>query len=212
MTPAPGSALPALVAIMDRLRSPGGCPWDAGQTHRSLAPYLLEESYETLDAIERDCPLDLREELGDLLFQVLFHARLAQELPAGQRFDIDDVAADAAAKLTRRHPHVFADVQVESTSAVEANWDRIKQAEKRRESVTDGIPRSLPALALAGKLLDRARRGAVAAPLPDDDSLGSRLFALVAEAAGSGVDAELALRESAHRYAESIQQVERAQR
>lgn len=202
--------LPHLVEIMDRLRSPGGCPWDASQTHRSLGKYLLEETYETLDAIERNSPVDLREELGDLLFQVLFHARLAQELPEGERFDIDDVATDAAAKLTRRHPHVFGDVSVDSAAEVEANWDRIKGAEKQRQSVIDGIAPALPSLALAEKLLDRARRGGVVAELPDDGSFGARLFALVAEAADAGVDAELALRETAHRYADSVRQVEQA--
>lgn len=212
MTTGNPSQMPALlelVAIMDRLRSPGGCPWDAAQTHRSLAPFLLEETYEALDAIEHDSASELREELGDLLFQVLFHARLAQELPSHERFGIDEVAADAAVKLIRRHPHVFADVVADSAAAVEANWDQLKQAEKQRSSVTEGIPMSMPALALATKLLSRARRGAVAAPVPDDGSVGARLFALVVEAADCGVDAELALRETAHRYAHTVRLAER---
>ncbi len=194
---------------MDRLRSPGGCPWDAQQTYRSLATYLLEETYEVLDAIEHESVVDLREELGDVLFQVLFHARLAEELPADERFDIDDVAADAAAKLIRRHPHVFADTVADTPEAVEANWDVIKKAEKQRTSATEGIPTAMPALALAAKLHSRARRAGVAAPLPDDDSFGSRLLRLAVEAGEAGTDPELTLREAANAYAEAIRATER---
>ena len=193
---------------MDRLRSPGGCPWDAQQTHRSLAPYLLEETYEVLDAIQNESVVELREELGDVLFQVLFHARLAEERPDGERFDIDDVAADAAAKLTRRHPHVFADTVADTPAAVEANWDVIKQAEKQRTSATEGIPTALPALALAAKLHSRARRAGVDAPVPDDDSFGARLLRLAIEAGESGTDPELALREAASAYADAIRSIE----
>src|SRR6201994_1209317 len=132
--PTEPAALLRAVAVMDRLRSPGDCPWDAAQTHESLARYLLEETYETLEAIESGDPAHLREELGDLLLQVLFHARLAEELPTGQRFSIDDVAADLVAKLVRRHPHVFADASAESPAAVEQNWEQLKAAEKKRES------------------------------------------------------------------------------
>src|ERR1700709_567592 len=119
---------------MDRLRSPGGCPWDAEQTHASLAPYLLEEAYETLDAIETSDLVALREELGALLLQVLFHARLAEEAAAGQRFGIDDVAADLVAKLIRRHPHVFATADSPAAGGFTAgdqqlNWDAIKKVE-----------------------------------------------------------------------------------
>lgn len=203
-----GQALLRLVAIMDRLRSPGGCPWDAEQTHRSLAPYLLEETYELLDAIDSGSVTDLREELGDVLFQVLFHARLAQELPVDERFNLDDVAADAGAKLMRRHPHVFADAAVSSPADVEANWDVIKRAEKQRTSVTEGIPISLPALALATTLHSRARRGGVSVPVPADGSLGARLFALAVEASEDGVDAELALRATALEYVRALRQAE----
>lgn len=206
--PVAGPALLQLVAIMDRLRSPGGCPWDAEQSHRSLAPYLLEETYELLDAIDSGSVADLREELGDVLLQVLFHARLAQELPADERFDLDDVAADAAAKLVRRHPHVFADAAVPSTAEAQANWDVIKRAEKQRTSVTDGIPMNLPALALAAKLHSRARRGGVNVAIAADGSLGARLFALAVEANEAGVDAELALRATALQYAQSVRQAE----
>ena len=154
----PGAQLLAAVRIMDRLRSPGGCPWDAEQTHASLAPYLMEEAYETLEAIELGDLAALREELGDLLLQVLFHARLAEEAAPEQRFDIDDVAADLVAKLTRRHPHVFGDQQAADAAAVAVNWEQIKQVEKRRSSVTDGIPFGQPALALAAKLVGRSGR------------------------------------------------------
>jgi XTP/dITP diphosphohydrolase len=188
---------------MDRLRSPGGCPWDAAQTHETLAPYLLEETYETLDAIESGNPVHLREELGDLLLQVLFHSRLAEELPTGQRFGIDDVAADLVAKLVRRHPHVFADTEVSGPAAVAANWDEIKKAEKGRTSPVEGIPLNLPALALAAKLLSRSRRGGVEVEIPSE-GIGGQLFALVADAAAQGVDAELELRAAALRFARAI--------
>ncbi len=203
-----GQALMALIQIVDRLRSPGGCPWDAEQTHRTLAPYLLEEAYELLDAIESGSVVDLREELGDVLFQVLFHARLAEELPPGERFDLDDVAADLGAKLIRRHPHVFADAAVLSPADVEANWDKLKHAEKQRTSVTDGVPTALPALALAAKLSSRARRGGVEVSLPDGTSVGARLFALALEAAAAGVDPELALRATALEYAQALRHAE----
>src|SRR6202012_3573502 len=131
------------------------------QTHESLAPYLVEETYETLEAIETGDPVLLREELGDLLLQVLFHSRLAEEWPAGQRFDMEDVAADLVAKLVRRHPHVFGDPAASadaSVEAVNANWEQIKAVEKQRASVTDGVPLGQPALALTAKLVSRARR------------------------------------------------------
>lgn len=205
MTSAP---LQDAVETMNRLRSPGGCPWDAEQTHRSLARYLLEETYETLEAIETGDDVLLREELGDLLLQVLFHARLAEENPAGQCWSIDDVAADLVAKLRRRHPHVFADVTVTGADEVNANWERIKQAEKGRTSVLDGVPMGQPALALAAKLIGRARRAGVGVELPAGDDVGARLFALVAEAATDGIDAESALRDHARRYAAALRQAE----
>ncbi len=200
----------ALIQIVDRLRSPGGCPWDAEQTHRTLAPYLLEEAYELLDAIDSGSLVDLREELGDVLFQVLFHARLAEELPPGKRFDLDDVAADLSAKLIRRHPHVFADAGLSSSADVEVDWDKIKHAEKQRTSVTDGVPTGLPALALAAKLASRAGRGGVEASSPEGTSFGARLFALALEAAQAGVDPELALRATALEYAQALRHAEGA--
>jgi XTP/dITP diphosphohydrolase len=209
----PGAQLVRAVQIMDRLRSPGGCPWDAQQTHSSLAPYLMEEAYETLEAIETaDLPA-LREELGDLLLQVLFHARLAEEAAAGERFTIDDVAADLVAKLVRRHPHVFARSEADdggpSAGQLQTNWDAIKKAEKQRDSVTDGIAMAQPALALAAKLVSRSERAGLAVPLPAGDGIGERLLAVVADAVRAGVDPEQALRSSARDYRDAVRAGER---
>jgi XTP/dITP diphosphohydrolase len=206
------AALLRAVRTMDRLRSPGGCPWDARQTHESLAPYLLEEAYETLDAIAAGDQVALREELGDLLLQVLFHARLAEE-GAGP-FDVGDVANDLVDKLERRHPHVFG---TETGSAGDGalpaqppSWDEIKKAEKGRQSATDGIALAQPALSLAAKLLSRARRAGVAVDPPRGDDIGARLFALVAEAVDAGIDPELALRAAAQDYREQVRHAERS--
>ncbi|CAN5427446.1 hypothetical protein BH10ACT8_BH10ACT8_16250 [soil metagenome] len=207
-----GSALLRAVQVMDRLRSPGGCPWDAEQTHQTLAPYLIEETYETLDAIADNDAAALREELGDLLLQVLFHARVAAESSDG--FTIDDVAGDLVAKLTRRHPHVFGSVTVDSAAEVNTNWERIKQQEKQRSSVTEGVAMGQPALALAAKLLHRTARAGLQVDLSPDhessDGLGDKLFALVAEAVQAGQDPELALRETARRYRDAVLAAEAA--
>ena len=196
------SGLQRAVAIMHRLRSTGGCPWDAEQTHRSLAPYLLEETYETLEAIDLEDPVLLREELGDLLLQVLFHARIAEET---EGFGIEDVAGDLADKLVRRHPHVFADSSADTAADVEVSWEAIKKAEKQRDSVTDGIPAALPALALAGKLLRRS--AGLDVPLPAEGT-GGRLFALVRESLAAGEDPEDELRRAALAYREAIRAAE----
>ena len=210
--PEPGGQLLRAVEVMDRLRSPGGCPWDAEQTHASLAPYLIEEAYETLDAIETADLAALREELGDLLLQVLFHARLAEEAHPEQRFGIDDVAADLVAKLIRRHPHVFArtepDAQDFSAGDQQLSWDAIKKVEKRRESVTDGIALGQPALALAAKLVSRSSRAGLAVELPAGEGIGDRLLAIAAEAVHAGLDPEQALRQSAREYREAIRAAE----
>jgi XTP/dITP diphosphohydrolase len=206
----PGQALLRAIEIMDQLRSPGGCPWDAEQTHSSLAPYLIEEAYETLEAIENADLVALREELGDLLLQVLFHARLAEEAAEDIRFSIDDVAADLVAKLTRRHPHVFSDVEVGSAAEVNANWDEIKKAEKQRDSVTDGIPLAQPALVLAAKLISRSRRSGIEVDNPSGDGVGEKLFAVVDAAVQAGVDPELSLRETARRYRAAVRSEEYA--
>lgn len=210
-TPSGASALDDLVAVMDRLRSPGGCPWDAEQTHESLLPYAVEEVFEVVEAVEDGDRSALREELGDLLLQVVFHARVAQEHPT-EPFGIDDVAAGIAAKLRARHPHVFGDVVVSGAAEVHRNWEAIKKAEKARTSALDGIPRGMPALARAEKVAGRARRAglpvaevatAVVGDAPavgtsagtaDADALGRRLLALALEAQAAGIDAEAALR------------------
>jgi XTP/dITP diphosphohydrolase len=194
------SQLQRAVEVMDRLRSPGGCPWDAAQTHASLARYLLEESYEVLEAIETGDLALLREELGDLLLQVLFHARVTEELPPGQAFSIEDVAADLVDKLVRRHPHVFADAVAGDAEALNETWERQKVTEKGRTSATDGVPLGQPALALAAKLVARATRAGLAVTPEPSADLGERLFALVREAVAAGVDPESALRETARAY------------
>jgi XTP/dITP diphosphohydrolase len=194
------SPLERAVEVMDRLRSPGGCPWDAAQTHESLTRYLLEEAYEVIEAIETNDLALLREELGDLLLQVLFHSRITRELPPDQAFGIDDVATDLVEKLVRRHPHVFAGAEVESVEALNETWERQKVAEKGRTSAADGVPFNQPALALAAKLVARAQRADLGVALPPDDGIGSRLMALVVEAVEAGVDPEAALRRTARDY------------
>ena len=187
--PVPGSRLLELVAVMDRLRSPGGCPWDAEQTHASLAPYALEEAFEVVEAIEEGTTADVREELGDLLLQVVFHARVAQDAPERERFDVDDVAAGITAKLVSRHPHVFAasssggDDEV-TAADVEAGWEERKRVEKGRRSAMDGVPVALPALARAAKVLGRARRaGLGTAALLDAGAPGGEGGVVTARAA-----------------------------
>ena len=219
MNSRPGERLLDLVEVMDRLRSPGGCPWDEKQTHESLVPYLIEETYETLDAIESKDSAALLEELGDLLLQVVFHARIAQD--GEQPWSIDDVADGIVTKLISRHPHVFADGDAETPEQVESAWQAIKAREKGRTSVTDGVPMGQPALALAAKLLSRARNGHVAVDLnnastasdvvstvPDLAAYGDLLLALVAAGAERGWEAETALRDASRRYAVALRQVE----
>ena len=197
----PGARLLDVVAVMDRLRSPGGCPWDAEQTHTSLMPYLLEEAYEAYAALEDGDLVDLREELGDVLLQVVFHARLAEEADAP--WSIDDVAGDLVDKLVRRHPHVFAGT---SADDLEGTWEALKQAEKGRTSVTDGVPLSQPALTLAAKLQKRA--GRLGAPVPHFDGLGGELWELVRRCRAAGLDPESALRTTARAYRDRLAAVE----
>lgn len=210
----PGARLLDAVAVMDRLRVE--CPWDREQTHASLAPYLLEETYEAYDAILGGKPDEIAEELGDVLFQVVFHARVAAD---ADTFTVDDVAAGLVGKLVRRHPHVFGEVTVSGADEVHANWEEIKRAEKGRRSAVDGVALSAPALALAAKLIDRASRAGVAAPVDpapapvaaalaaacaDEDTLGTSLLAVVAAAREHGLDPEAALRAAALRHAGRI--------
>ena len=193
--PASGAPLLEFLEVMRRLRAE--CSWKAGQTHRSLARYLLEETHETLEAIDTgDRTGDwahLREELGDLLLQVYFHAVIAEE--AGE-FTIDDVAADITAKMHRRNPHVFGSAPGGSPEQVNEAWEAIKATEKRRTSVTDGLPPGLPALLYADKVLDRLERAGGVPDVAPTDDLGNRLLALVTEAHERGIDPEQALRDA----------------
>ena len=198
----PGARLLDVVAVMDQLRSPGGCPWDAAQTHTSLAPYLIEEAYELYQALEDDDRTGLREELGDVLLQVVFHARLAQEHDTDM-FSIDEVAGDLVDKLVRRHPHVFAGA---SPDDLEGSWEAQKAAEKGRTSVTDGVPLSQPALLLAAKLQRRGAR--LGAPTGSYEGLGGELWALVARCRDAGVDPEAALRAVAREHRDRLARTE----
>lgn len=207
-----GSQLQRLVEVMDTLRSPGGCPWDAEQTHESLLKYLLEESYEFVDAVQSGNRVDMREELGDVLLQVYFHARMAQEHPTDP-FSIEDVAQGIADKLIRRHPHVFAGVEVQDSQEVLENWEEIKKKEKGRTSPLDGVAMAQPALPLVEKLLYRAEKYNVEVATPDTVSLdgvadegavGQALLAVIAWANSNGIDAEAALRKEAMRIAQQI--------
>jgi XTP/dITP diphosphohydrolase len=227
----PGAHLIDLVRTMDRLRV--NCPWDARQTHQSLAPYLLEEPYEALEAIEAGDDEALREELGDVLLQVVFHARIAAERDDGTGYTVDDVADGIVAKLVRRHPHVFADVTVSGAEEVTRNWDDIKREEKRAQaaqrgepadgqvapSVLDGVPFGQPALSLAAQLQRRAARAGAPDDLMRQDAgadadaggqLGGELFRLVARAREVERDPEMELRAAARRYREQVRAWERA--
>ncbi|MFI8392015.1 nucleoside triphosphate pyrophosphohydrolase [Streptomyces sp. NPDC085540] len=210
----PGARLLDLVQVMDRVRRE--CPWTSRQTHRGLAKYAIEEAYELVEAIEDGDREELREELGDVLLQVVFHARIAEEAggegedgeDAVGAFSIDDVAGALVTKLIHRHPHVFGDAEAETPEDVNAHWQRTKAVEKRRESVTDGIPVGQPGLALAAKLAGRARTGGVAVELPRGEGIGYELLALAARAEAAGTDPETALRAAARAYRDAIRVAE----
>ncbi|MFC4050298.1 MazG family protein [Actinomadura syzygii] len=222
----PGARLLDLVSVMDTLRRE--CPWDRKQTHATLVPYLLEESYEVLDTIESGDYGALREELGDVLMQVAFHSVVAAEREDETAFTIDDVAGAIVDKLVRRHPHVFGDVTVSGADEVNANWEQIKAAERAEKSgaeasALDGVPMGQPALSLAAQLQRRAARlGApddLADALPDGqpgdlpdvrNDLGARLFALVRDAAARGLDAESELRTVSRVFRDRVRQWERS--
>lgn len=208
--PPPGAALVSAAAVMDRLRSPGGCPWDAEQTHDSLRKYLIEETYELLEAIEGDDRVALREELGDVLLQVLFHARVAAE--HDEPFTIDDVAGELVTKLVNRHPHVFAtdgDARVRDAASQNERWEQLKQAEKQRQSCVDGVALGQPALALAAKLAQRTARANLPADLlPTNRDLGAVLLATAARARHEGTDPEAALRAAAKSFAADVRAAE----
>jgi XTP/dITP diphosphohydrolase len=220
----PGAHFIDLVATMDRLRVE--CPWDARQTHASLAPHLLEECYEALEELESGDAQAVREELGDVLMQPVFHARVAAEREDGTGYTIDEVADGIVAKLVRRHPHVFGDVKVSGADEVYANWDEIKRKEKEDQaersgvpadgnaapSALDGVPFGQPALALAAQLQRRAARAGVPEelarldPLPGGEvpDIGPELFRLVARARAAGLDPEMELRAAARRYRDLV--------
>jgi XTP/dITP diphosphohydrolase len=213
------SPVEQLVQVMDQLRSPGGCPWDADQTHESLARYLLEETYEALEAMDQGDLGSLREELGDLLLQVVFHARIAQETDS--TFSLDAIAQGVVDKLVRRHPHVFTDLVVTSNEELEANWAKIKEEEKQRESVTDGVPQAMPALQLATQLIYRARKSGVVAGDSEvkesvrevigevsQEQIAALLVATVELAREADIDAESVLRAEMMRYRSRVRESE----
>lgn len=201
-----------LVSVMARLRAPGGCPWDARQTHSSLAIHLLEEAHETLAAIDRGDSEELEEELGDLLLQIVFHAEIAR---GDGHFEVADVVDGLVEKLVRRHPHVFGDAKAETADDVVVQWESLKHEQKGRAEIAEGIPRSLPALLLAHKVQRRlagqsarfeasAERISEMAPsvteAPDpEEAVGALLYEVVALAQSAGVDPEGALRRHATR-------------
>jgi XTP/dITP diphosphohydrolase len=210
------SQLLRLLEVMDRLRSPGGCPWDAEQTHQSLIKYLLEESYEFADSVDDDDRAAMREELGDILLQVYFHSRIAQEHPTDP-FSIEEVAEGIADKLIRRHPHVFGDEAVKSSADVLANWEKLKAAEKNRNSATDGVALSQPALPLITKLIYRADKNGIELDLPTtemnndvpaDIAIGDALVAAVVAAIKHGIEPEDLLRSRAREISAEIRRIE----
>ena len=210
-----------LIATAHKLRSPGGCPWDAEQTHESLVQYLLEETYELIDAIETKDAAMIREELGDVLYQVVFHSDLASSGSLGETFDIQDVAAQMEAKMFSRHPHVFGDssaraeFKAETGADVMLNWDDHKKREKpERESVLDGIPKAMPALALANKVLGKAEKLGILDPetgpleIESEEQLGTLLLTIVTIARAAGFDSERALRSAVRDLMSDIRKIE----
>ena len=197
-----------LVDLMDFLRGPGGCPWDADQTHESLADYLLEETYELLDALSAGDKEFLKEELGDLLLQIVFHARIAEEDPE-KGFDLNDVANKLITKLISRHPHVFENQKNLAAAEVKDNWEKLKAKEKNRSSAFEGVSRELPALLFASKILSRLEKYDANFALQPNDSverlltektteaeLGQILLELVVQGKKLGLEPEIALRKA----------------
>lgn len=216
MSTGPNPKLDELIEVMAVLRGPGGCPWDAEQTHESLIRYLLEETYELIDAIEAGDRDDMIEELGDVLYQVIFHSDLAAHTP-GEKFTLEDVAERMTAKMVGRHPHVFGgDRTADTADEVMTFWDDLKRAEKPgRTSTLDGVPQAMPALLLADKLLGKAEKldvvetgGPAPFPFASEDELGAVLLAMVASARSQGLDAERALRSRLRDLQEDIRDAE----
>ncbi|WP_455351373.1 nucleoside triphosphate pyrophosphohydrolase [Streptomyces sp. SYSU K217416] len=201
----PGARLLDLVQVMDRIRAE--CPWSSVQTHQGLAKYGIEEAYELVEAIEDGDRDELREELGDVLLQVIFHARIAQDDP-DEPFSVDDVAATIVEKLIHRHPHVFGDDTAETPEDVKEHWLRTKAVEKQRSSVTEGIPLGQPGLALAAKLASRVRTAGIEMDLPVGEGIGYELLAMAVRAESRGTDPETALRAAARVYRDAIRAAE----
>ena len=206
------SELLRLAQVMDRLRSPGGCPWDAEQTHESLLKYLLEESYEFVESVESKDHESMKEELGDILLQVYFHSRIAEE-HATRPFNIEDVARGITDKLIRRHPHVFGGENINDSDELLQNWERIKAEEKGRKSAVDGVAMGQPALPLITKLIYRAERSGINLELPTADmnnevEIGDALVAAIAAAVKHGFEPEDLMRNRARALAEEIKRLE----
>jgi uncharacterized protein YabN with tetrapyrrole methylase and pyrophosphatase domain len=208
------ASLDTAMRIAERLRAPDGCPWDREQTHGSLRPHLLEEAYEALAALDSGDPARLRDELGDLLFQIAIHAQLGREEGT---FDANEVARRLNEKLIRRHPHVFAGTQISSGGDLLLQWEKIKREEQGdgQKSLLGGVPHELPALFAAERMLERAARVKIVPPrldlpldIDDQDFLGELLFDVVAAARDAGFDAEAALREANERFAAHVGRVE----
>jgi XTP/dITP diphosphohydrolase len=210
------SQLIRLREVMDKLRSPGGCPWDAEQDHHSLLKYLLEESYEFIEAVEDHDRIAMQEELGDLLLQVFFHARVAED-DKESPFNIEDVARTIADKLENRHPHVFGDSSVKDSVEVLENWEKQKAIEKGRSSAIEGVPLAQPALPLISKLLYRAekfgyeleiKKDIKISEVSDENSFGKLMLGLIAQAVELGIDPEESLRNAAKGLISDIQAYE----
>ncbi|MFE5008398.1 nucleoside triphosphate pyrophosphohydrolase [Streptomyces sp. NPDC056696] len=205
----PGARLLDLVQVMDRIRRE--CPWSSQQTHKGLAKYAIEEAYELVEAIEDGDRDELREELGDVLLQVVFHARIAEEASdeeGDEAFSVDDVAGGIVEKLIHRHPHVFGDDTALTPEDVKEHWLRTKAVEKQRESVTDGVPVGQPGLALAAKLGSRVRTAGLDVPVPGGEGVGYELLAIALRAEAAGIDPEAALRAAARAYRDAIRAAE----
>jgi MazG family protein len=215
LPPAKGTGIEQLVWLMSKLRAPEGCPWDREQDHMTLRLHAVEEVYELLDAIEAGDDHEMVEELGDLLLQVVFHAQLAKERAA---FDFDKVCRTLVEKLLRRHPHVFGDLKAGGVDQVLANWETIKRAEKHgtkheRPSALDGIPRHLPALLRAEKLVKKARKAGLlpkpAAVKVEESRLARELFDLATQAQAAGLSAESLLRGETKRREKALRKAEK---
>ncbi len=214
--------LASLIQTAHQLRAPGGCPWDAEQTHQSLLQYLLEETYELIDAVEAGDRDEVLEELGDVLYQVIFHSDLASTGTLGEPFDLEDVASKMEQKMRSRHPHVFGTAEelamfaAQTGEDVMQNWDVHKKKEKPgRTSVMDGVPKHLPALARANKVIGKAEKAGVlnplskpAVPISNEEDLGRLLLAVVASARALKLDPERALRDATRSLEQEVRDVE----